>query len=194
MTTFAGFSKPVLLFDFESTGFIRNEHGDVVDPGEPTQLGAILLNAKTLTEEASFISDIRADPDKLDPWVLENTDITAKRVASAPTPKEVTESFVEQFGTEVYLASWNVVFDQAWLDRLLQSIGRRGSMYDYHHLDVWSLAYAYLCRHGYADVVRSEETFKLFGQSTRSAHNALDDSRRTAEVLRAILFDTGIQT
>lgn len=193
MTTFAGFSKPVLLFDFESTGFIRNEYGDVVDPGEPTQLGAILLNAKSLKEEVSFISDIQADPDKLDPWVLKNTDITAERVANAPTPKEVAESFVEKFGTEVYLASWNVVFDQAWLDRLLQSIGRRGSMYDYHHLDVWSLAYAYLCRHGYTDMVRSEETFKLFGQSARSAHNALDDSRRTAEVLRAILFDTGIQ-
>lgn len=194
MSQFAGYSKPVLLFDFESTGFVRNEHGDVSDPGEPTQLGAVLLHPETLVEQDSFLSDIRADPSRLDPWVLEHTDITPERVANAPQVKEVAKKFVEQFGTEVYLASWIITFDRAWLDVLMQSIGRRDSMYDYHHLDAWSLAYQYLCQHGYSQVVRSEDTFKLFGQSARTAHNALDDCRRTAEVLRAVVFDKGIQT
>ena len=194
MKQFAGFAKPVLLVDFESTGFTADRHGDVVDPGEPTQLRAVLLNATTLTEEAHFLSDIRADPSKLEPWVLENTDITPERVASAPVRKQVADSFLQTFGTDVYLASWNVTFDRAWLDMLMQSVGRRGTMYDYHHLDVWSLAYAYLCQQGHPHVVRSEATFRLFGQSARSAHNALDDCRRTTEVLRAVLFDTGIHT
>jgi DNA polymerase III epsilon subunit-like protein len=182
----------VLLFDFESTGFVTDKHGDVVDPGEPTQLGAVLLNAKTLTEEVTFLSDIRANPDKLDPWVLENTDITTERVANAPSPEMVAKSFIKKFGTEVYLASWNVAFDRAWLDMLMQSIGRHGSMYDYHHLDAWSLAYTYLCRHGRPEIIRSEDTFRAFGQTARSVHNALDDCRRTAEVLRAVVFDKGI--
>ncbi len=194
MSKFGGFSKPVLLFDFESTGFVRNDHGDVVDPGQPTQLGAVLLHPKTLVEESSFVSDIQADPDKLDPWVLEHTDITAERLRQAPEAREVAGRFMDQFSVDVYLASWNVVFDQLWLDRLMQSVGRRASMYDYHHLDVWSLAYGYLSSWGYSDVIRSEATFKFFGQSNRSAHNALDDCRRTAEVLRAVLFDTGVQS
>jgi DNA polymerase III alpha subunit (gram-positive type) len=194
VTNFRGFSKPVLLIDFESTGFVKNAHGDVVDPGEPTQLGGVLLHAKTLVEEKSFLSDIQADAGKLDPWVLEHTDITPEKLANAPIRKEVAEKFLDEFGTDLYLASWNVTFDRAWLDLLMQAVSRRGTMYDYHHIDVWSLAYAYLCQHGRADVVRSEDTFQLFGQSARSAHNALDDSRRTAEILRAVLFDTGIQS
>ncbi len=193
MSLFAGFSKPVLLFDFESTGFKRDKYGDVDDPGDPTQLGAVLLNPKTLQEEASFLSDIHADAKKLDPWVLEHTDITKERVENAPKSGEVAKKFMQQFGVDLYLASWNVVFDQIWLNALIKSAGRHATMYDYHHIDVWSLAYAYLCQRGYSEVVRSEATFKLFGQSARSAHNALDDCRRTAEVLRAVLFDTGVQ-
>lgn len=192
MKSFKGLNKPVLLFDFESTGFVKNSAGDVDNPGDPTQLGAVLLNAKTLIEEDSFISDIRVDPRKLDPWVLKHTDITPERVAEAPDLMTVAENFLTKFGIDVYLASWNVVFDRTWLDAVMRSIDRRDSMYDYHHIDVWSLAYAYLCRYGYTDIIRSEAVFQRFGQSTRLVHNALDDCRRTAEVLRTVLFDTGL--
>ena len=69
----------------------------------------------------------------------------------------------------------------------MRALHRRETMYDYHHIDVWTLAYTYLCEQGHPEVVRSEETFRLFGQDARGAHNALDDCRRTAEVLRAII-------
>lgn len=188
MSSFKGFSKDILLFDFESTGFIKDPStGDVADPGEPTQLGAILLDKHDLSEKGSFLSDIKADPDMLDPWVLEHTDITAERVINASSRKVVASKFVEQFGTDFYLASWNVTFDRYWLFILIEAIGRLDTMYDYHHLDVWSLSYAYLCQLGHPEIERSEEAFKAFGQSARSAHNALDDCRRTAEVLRATI-------
>ncbi len=186
--TFAGFSKDILLIDFESTGFTRDtETNDVIDPGDPTQLGAVLLDRKTLAEKHHFLSDIQADPARLDAWVLEHTDITAERVKNAPSSKQVARDFIEAFGTDVYLASWNVSFDRAWLDAFLRALHRRETMYDYHHIDVWTLAYTYLCEQGHPEVVRSEETFRLFGQDARGAHNALDDCRRTAEVLRAII-------
>ncbi len=66
MSTFKGFSKDILIFDFESTGFTKDPStSDVADPGEPTQLGAILLDKTDLSEKASFLSDIKADPDML---------------------------------------------------------------------------------------------------------------------------------
>ena len=186
--TFAGFSKDILLIDFESTGFTRDtETNDVIDPGDPTQLGAVLLDKKTLAEKQHFLSDIQADPSRLDAWVLEHTDITAERVKNAPSSKQVAKDFIATFGTDVYLASWNVSFDRAWLDAFLHAIRRRETMYDYHHIDVWTLAYTYLCEQEHPEVIRSEETFRLFGQDARGAHNALDDCRRTAEVLRAII-------
>ncbi|MEI7818976.1 MAG: exonuclease domain-containing protein [bacterium] len=188
---FKGFSKDILLIDFESTGFKNDPTTkDVIDPGEPTQLGAILLDAITLEEKSEFISDIKADPALLDPWVLENTDITIERVTSAPDHQSVAKKFVDQFGLDVYLATWNVTFDRAWLDVLMQSIDRRDTMYDYHHLDVWSLAYTHLCKLGHPEIIKSEDTFAFFGQSARTAHNALDDCRRTAEVLRAIINES----
>lgn len=191
--TFEGFGKDILLLDFESTGFTRDETtGDVSDPGYPTQLGAVLLDYKTLEEKDHFLSDIKADPDRLDAWVLKNTDITRERVSNAPEPAIVAQQFVDQFGTEPFLATWNIVFDRYWLDQLMHSIDRGEAMYDYHHLDVWSLTYTYLCEHGHPDIIQTQATFRLFGQSDRSVHNALDDCRRTAEVLRAVIFNTGI--
>lgn len=188
MSTFAGFSKDILLIDFESTGFTRDaDTNDVIDPGDPTQLGAVLLDKQSLQEKSHFLSDIKADPARLDPWVLEHTDITVERVRSAPDAKEVARKFVDTFGEDVYLASWNVSFDRAWLDAFLRSIRRRDTMYDYHHIDIWTLAYTYLCEQGHPKIIRSEETFRAFGQDAREAHNALDDCRRTADVLRAII-------
>ncbi|MBP9827078.1 3'-5' exonuclease [Candidatus Saccharibacteria bacterium] len=188
MNQFAGFSKDILLIDFESTGFIRDPATkDVIDPGDPTQLGAVLLDKQSLKEKDSFLSDIKADPARLDPWVLEHTDITAERVLRAPTLQDIAQQFLNHFGSNIYLASWNVSFDRHWLNTLMQSINRRDSLYDYHHIDVWTLAYTYLCQNSRPEIIRSEDTFRAFGQSERSAHNALDDCRRTAEVLRAII-------
>lgn len=191
--TFVGYSKDILIFDFESTGFLRDtDSGDVINPGDPTQLGAILLDKSSLEEKDSFLSDIQADPQLLDDWVLKNTDITPERVQAAPTRKVVAKKFTMQFSDEYFLASWNVSFDRYWLNTLVTAIGRQDTMFDYHHLDVWSLAYTYLCQHGQSSIIQSEASFRLFGQTARSAHNALDDCRRTAEVLRSVTFDKGI--
>jgi|GEM_PF-579838 len=189
MSQFGGFSKPILLFDFESTGFVRDaSSGDVTDPGEPTQIGAVLLDPITLDETKHYLSDIRADPEKLDPWVLEHTDMTPERAAAGPPREQVAHELVDAFGLDFYLCSWNVTFDRIWLDMLMQAIGRRETTFDYHHLDAWTLAYTYLCQHGHPETIRSEDVFGFFGQSARQAHNALDDCRRTAAVLRSTLL------
>lgn len=188
MSNFGGFSKDILLFDCESTGFTRDPaNGDVADPGDITQIGAVLLDKTTLEEKNSYLSDVRADPTRLDAWVLENTDITAERVSAAPERAIVAREFVDTFGTDVYLASWNVTFDRYWLSQLTEAIKRRETMYDYHHLDIWTMAYAYLCQLSHPEIIRSESTFQAFGQDARGTHNALDDCRRTAEILRAVV-------
>lgn len=182
------FSKPLLVFDFESTGMIYEDNGDVIDKGDPSQLGAVLLDPKTLEARSEFATDIRVEPSLLTQWVLENTDITPERAKAAPAPRQVAQKFVDQFGTEVFLASWNVDYDRHWLSKLLASINRNDSMYDYHHIDVWTLAYSHLAALGKGDIIRSEEVFTEFGQSARNMHNALDDAKRTAAVLRAVLL------
>ena len=62
--------------------------------------------------------------------------------------------------------------------------------YDYHILDIWPIIYVFFVRQGKGDIYRSEQTFREFGLPARKSHDALEDCRHTAEVLRKIVFET----
>jgi DNA polymerase III epsilon subunit-like protein len=178
-----GFQKDILLIDFEGSGW-----GDIA-LSEPTQLGAVLLDKQSLEEKGDYLSYIAIDhPENFRQEAIELSGITPNILVDAPAKQQIANEFVKKFGTDVFLASWNSSFDQAMLQMLLHSIKKDLSYFDYHYLDIWPIAYAYLCRHGHGDIIRSEPTFKYFGQTERSNHDALDDCRRTAEVLRKVYF------
>lgn len=179
-----GFSKDILLIDFEGTGLD-------LEKSEPTQIGAVLLDRVTLEEKDSFVSYIAINnPTSMTKESMEVSGINPKMLEGAPQISEVANLLLEKFGTEVYLASWNSSYDQAMLVRLLKSIGRGLYTYDHHYLDVWPLAYMYMVRQGKGDIIKSEPTFQFFGLPARSAHNALEDCRHTAEVLRRVYNKT----
>ena len=177
-----GFAKDILLIDFEGTGI-------ELAKSEPTQLGAVLLDKVTLEEKDHFLSYIAIErPEDFTKEAVAISGITAEMIADAPSRTDVVDSFIKQFGAEVFLASWNSSFDQAMLSLLLKSVDKDLFFYDYHYLDIWPIAYTYLCCRGRGDIIRSEATFNYFGQTARGQHDALDDCRRTAEVLRKIYF------
>ena len=132
-----GFSKDVLLVDFETTGLD-------LDRSLPIQLGAVLLDRETLEEKDSYLTFIKQDLSGMSPEA-------AKMMA-----------------------------------KLLREVDKDIYTHDYHYLDVWSLAYLYLVEQGKGDIVRSEPTFQYFGLPPRKTHDALEDCRHTAEVLRKV--------
>lgn len=174
-----GFSKDILLIDFETTGLD-------LDRSLPIQLGAVLLDKETLKEKDSFLSFIKQDLSDMNPVAAKIHGITDESLTDALSPKEVIEKFLKQFGTEVYLASWNEMLDHTMMAKLLKEVDKDIYAHDYHYLDVWSLAYLYLVQQGKGDVVRSEPTFQYFGLPPRKNHDALEDCRHTAEVLRKV--------
>lgn len=174
-----GFSKDILMIDFETTGLD-------LEKSLPIQLGAILLDKETLAEKDSFMSFIKQDLTKMSPEAAKIHGITNKDLSDAPSPKEVARKFLAQFGTDVYLASWNEMLDHTMMAKLLAEIDKDIYTHDYHYLDVWSLAYIYLVKQGRGDIVKSEPTFQHFGLPARKAHDALEDCRHTAEVLRKV--------
>ncbi len=172
--------KDILVIDFETTDI-------TLDNAEPIQLGAILLDKETLEEKDAFNSYIAADLSKASPEAMRINGITAEQLTDAPTQEEVAQKFVDQFGFEPMLASWVNFLDRRMLEKLLATINLPINSYDYHYLDIWPVAYVHLMKSGYSGPIKSESMFEAFNLEKRGSHDALEDCRKAAEVLRKLL-------
>lgn len=177
-----GFAKDILLIDFEGGGLD-------LDHSEPTQLGAVLLDRETLEEKSYYLSLIAVEhPEKMAQEAIDISGIGPEMLRDAPVRKKVASEFLAKFGTNVFLASWNSSVDQALLRMVMKSIGKDIFEYDYHYFDVWPVVYMHLSKQGYGNTIRLEPTLKHFGMPARGKHDALEDCRVTAEVLRKVYF------
>jgi DNA polymerase III alpha subunit (gram-positive type) len=164
------FHKDILVIDFEG---MEN----------PTQIGAVLLDKQTLEEKDSFVSYIQAD---LNGKVSHISGITQAILDNAPSQKDVGLQLHEKFGTDVFLAAFVQDFDIRHLRTLIEAAGLDFTRYDYHFLDLWSLAYVHALKNGFTGGFRSEELFQYYGGKPRGLHDALEDCRLAAHVLRKI--------
>lgn len=171
------FPKDILVIDFEGVK-------------EPVQVGAILLDKDTLFEKESYCTYIYAD---LEGYVNPKTGITQAMIDDAPKPAEVGRIIYDKFGSDLLLATFVQNMDINHFQTLMSTaqidfITSRNDFqkYDFHILDIWPLAYVHLMKQGYTGSMKSEEIFQAFGQAPRGLHDALEDCRITANVLRAI--------
>jgi DNA polymerase III epsilon subunit-like protein len=173
------FQKDLLLIDFEGNK-------------DPVQVGAILLDKETLEEKDSFSSYIYTD---LKGGVVQRSGITQEMVNQAPKQAEVGKMLYDKFGANVFIASWVQNLDITHFTKLMSAAGidfvegrTDFKEYDFHILDIWPLAYVHAMRQGYTGGVYSEELFQYFGAKPRGLHNALEDCRITADILRKIVL------
>ncbi|MBX4205449.1 MAG: 3'-5' exonuclease [Candidatus Doudnabacteria bacterium] len=175
------FIKDILLIDFETTD---------IDPekAQPLQLAGVLLDKTSLQEKDSFSSFIKQDLKGANPIALKVNGITEEVLRSAPTQNEVIDSFIKKFGKDVLLASWVQYLDRAMLYKMIKTANIDVTSYDYYHyLDLWPVGYIYLIKQGYTGGIRSEEMFEALGMPARGTHDALNDCRITADILRKIV-------
>ncbi len=166
------FSKNILCIDFEGKT-------------EPVQIGAILLDKETLEEKDSFSSYILAD---LKGKIKSASGISEELLKGAPSQAEVGRMVFEKFGTDVLIGSWAATLDITHFKKIIHAAGIDWGQYDYHVLDIWPVAYIHLLKQGYTGSIRSEEIFQQFGAKPRGLHNALEDCRIAADVLRKIVL------
>jgi len=153
---------------------------------DPTQIGAILLDKETLEEKKNLLSYIYADLKGL-PSI--RSGITQEMINDAPPQAEIGKIIFEKFGINIILGSWVANTDFAYFKKIMLSAEIDIKLYDYHFLDIWPVAYAYLVKRGYEGEVNSDKLFKEFGVEQRGYHNALEDAHIAAEILRKIMFD-----
>ena len=167
-----GFAKDVLIIDFEGLK-------------EPVQLGAVLLDKETLEEKNSLNTYIWAD---LKGEVKKVSGISQETLKNAPTQAEVGRMFFEKFGTNVLIGMWVAQADSKNLETILTATELDPKIYYYHILDILPAAYIHLLKQGYEGGIRSEEIFKAFGTKERGLHDALEDARIVADIVRKIVF------
>lgn len=163
------FPKDILIVDFEGTN-------------EPAQVGAVLLDRETLAEKDSFLTYIWRDLKA----PLEKSGITKEMLKDAPKQAEVGQLMYHKFGTNILLGSWVANGDMKNFEKIMTAAGIDFREYDYHIIDIWPAAYLHLLKQGYQGGISSEEIFQTFGAQPRGLHNALEDCRIAAEVLRKI--------
>jgi DNA polymerase III epsilon subunit-like protein len=166
------FNKDILIIDFEGRK-------------EPTQIGAVLLDKATLEEKDSFLSYIYSD---LNGHISPVSGITQEMLNGAPTQAKVGQMLFEKFGVDVLISSWVADLDITNFKKIITAAGKSFSDYDYHIFDIWPPAYVYALKHGYTGSIRSEEMFRYFGAKPRALHNALEDCRIAADILRKIVL------
>ena len=163
------FPKDILMIDFEG----RNK---------PIQIGAVLLDKDTLVEKESFSSYIYADM----LTVSTKSGITQEMLKDTPSQAEVGAMLIEKFGMNFLIGSWVANMDTQHFRTLIDAAGYTWDQFDFHVVDVWPAAYIHLVKKGYKGSIFSEEMFQAFGAQPRGLHDALEDARIAADILRQL--------
>lgn len=166
------FIKDILIIDFEGLA-------------EPVQIGAVLLDKETLVEKDHFSTYIFAD---LKNKIKITSGISQETLENAPSQTEVGRMIFEKFGADIIIGSWVANADIKNFKKIIEAAGLDFELYDYHILDIWPVTYIHLLKQGYSGSMRSEEIFKEFGAKPRRLHDALEDCRIAADVLRKIIL------
>ncbi len=183
------FPKDLLIIDIEASGSDPYVH-------VPLQIGAVLLDKKTLKEKKHFTSFIHQNVNfPVEDWVQKNVPLDLSAITKAPSIEKVAKQFTRHFGFDVSIAAWVIAFDVAYVSQILKSIGLQwGKAYDHHALDLFTLAWMHLKEAGWKTIPDSEAVFQHFGFPPRGVHDALEDCRLEAEVLRRIIKQVALDS
>ncbi len=148
-------------------------------------MGLILLDKDTLEEKKSFSTYIYAD---LKGRTSSISGITQEMLDSAPSQAEVGKMIFEKFGNDFLIASWVSNMDINHLRKIMNAAEIDWEQFDYHIFDIWPAAYIHLLKQGYNGGIRSEDIFQAFGAKPRGLHDALEDCRITADIIRKLVL------
>lgn len=181
-----GFDRDLLVLDVETTGANPRVHQIV-------SIGAVLLDRATLDEVKSMSSLVRVTPEAIaqaDPIAMQIHGLMLNRLEAAPTPLDVVTRFLDSFGANFYFCGWNICFDTQFIAALFEQAGRRQDFdsFRFHRLDLWSLLEVAWLRGLVSMPPESlSRVCRMFEIERQKVHDALEDARISAEILRRTL-------
>lgn len=171
--------RQILVVDVETTG-CDPRHDAIVE------IGACLLSPDTLAELEQFSSRVRPSA-SIQPGALLVHGLTEDILAEEPGIRPVMESFLSFAPADAILAGHNVAFDISFIRAALESQGIEYP-FDYHSIDIWSVAYVDLLRRGMLPGALTLDTLgQLYGVARSGYHSAIEDARISTRILRELL-------
>lgn len=178
------FQKDLVLVDFEATGFD-------IEQDEPVQVGVLVLDKESLAEKASYVSWIKPNM-QLTPDIpgLKWASIGQAEIAEINKARplaDIAKEIVAILPGRYTFCAWNASFDFYFWRRMLKTIGKDIRVAGI--LDLWTLAYVQLSNdpNYHQDGFKSELVFQYLGAKPRTKHDALEDCRIEAMVLRKLV-------
>lgn len=180
------FKKDLLLVDLETTGLDASKQ-------EIIQLAAVLLDKKTLKEKESFSSFVKPTA-----WKKRNLEsmavnrISRDQLKDAPSLKKVISNFITLFGHNVILAHYGGPVDTDFLRAAFKKLSKK-FLFDYHYFNIWGVFFTYLALKGELKNNQRFTGFTLedfmsrFKIKSSKRHDALEDCRIEAEILRQVI-------
>jgi DNA polymerase-3 subunit epsilon len=179
------FHKDILLVDLEFTGLDARKH-DII------QLAAVLLDKKTLKEKKSFDTYVR--PRSFKNWDPEATKIHKIRPAllkNSPPIAAVLKQFNKTFPGPVILSYYGGTLDVEFLRENYARI-KKPYPFNYHVFNIWGLFFVFMALQ---KKLNSKKYFTGFDiddltkrfSTPQYSHNALEDCRAEAAVLREVV-------
>jgi DNA polymerase III epsilon subunit-like protein len=182
------FHKDILLIDLESTGLDVAKH-------EIIQIGAILLDKKTLKEKKVFYTFVKPTKWKQrDPEAMAVNNITAEQLKLAPSLKQVITEFGKLFDPkQVILAHYGGPLDMDMMRAAYKKLGKRWE-FDHHFFNLWGLFFSFVALKGKIFDKKKFAGFSLdhfikyFGMEVPPGrHDALTDCRVEADIFRLVM-------
>lgn len=176
-------AKALLVIDTETTG---------LDPTSDAlvQLAAVALDPNNLAELAAFSTLIRTDKPISDAAYAVHG-LATSDLEAAPDLTAALTKFRKFADPNAVISGHNVAFDYAFLRNAYAQLGWIFP-FDYHILDIWSLAFFILGADG-IDLPKYslDHLCSLYGIRRGPRHDALEDVRASAQVLRHLFAAVG---
>lgn len=174
----AHLARPLLVLDVETTG---------LDPSADAivQLAAVILDAQTLAERRAFSTLVRtAKP--ISDSAYDVHGLGLKDLETAPELPAALSQFREFADSSAIICGHNVGFDYAFLKNGYLQLGWTFP-FDYHTLDIWSLAFFILGADGIQlPKYDLDHLCGLYGIPRAAHHDALQDVRASSQILRQL--------
>lgn len=189
----------IFVFDTETTGLANN--------AEIIEFGGLLLDGETLEEKDSIYSliapssaDVFDRQDTKKAFEMNHMQGREEELLGAPSFQEFCAEWIKmraKYDKQWIPSGYNISgFDlpklkyKFWQNRGNLPQYKLENFFHYHNLDAMPLYIRENWFAGMSAYVRLSDACKAYGVVNQKAHNALEDARATAELLRRMLFKT----
>lgn len=183
MSGYNNLPTKVLAIDWETTGYTLPNY---TDKHQGISFGALVINTQTLEQVDELYRVVRYDPkyewsvgaEKVHGLTREYLD--QHGVTQEQAAVDLAELCLTHFGgTDTVLLGHRVLFDKAFTEQLIDTIGLDLKIHPVL-LDTAALGALTL------GIWKSDELFELLGFDKRGKHNSLEDIKYTVEAVRKI--------